>query len=223
MDEAHSMIHEPVHVEAAGIEPIRTAYDSLAGSYDRRWRHYIDLSLTKVIHALALRGDECILDVACGTGELERRLLSRWPALFLTGIDVSPAMLTEAQRKNSGRQIVWLDADAASLPLPDSYFDVVVCANSFHYFRNPTTCLREFRRVLVPGGRLILVDWCDDYLLCKLCSVWLRFTDPAFYGTYTTRACRDLLAAAHLDVVHCERFKAGWLWGMMLLVATPRG
>jgi ubiquinone/menaquinone biosynthesis C-methylase UbiE len=50
------------------------AYDSLAQVYDRRWRSYIDVSLGKVVSAQFLEGNERILDVACGTGELERWL-----------------------------------------------------------------------------------------------------------------------------------------------------
>ena len=52
------------------------AYDSLAPSYDQRWRSYIDVSLAKVLSAVSLEGDERILDVACGTGELERRMVA---------------------------------------------------------------------------------------------------------------------------------------------------
>src|SRR5215471_6406351 len=96
-------------------------------------------------------------------------------------------MLRQAVRKQIGSQVFWAQAEAGRLPLADATFDSVVCANSFHYFRLPVGALREMGRVLRPGGSLVLVDWCDDYLTCKLCSLWLRLTDPAFYRTYTLR------------------------------------
>jgi hypothetical protein len=65
---------------------------------------------------------------------------------------------------------------------------------------------------------LVLLDWCDDYWMCKLCSLWLRLTDRAFYRMYTTRACRNMLLEAGFDVVGAERFRAGWPWGLMLFV-----
>jgi hypothetical protein len=79
-------------------------------------------------------------------------------------------------------------------------------------------CLHEFQRSLVSTGTLVLVDWCDDYLMCKLCSLWLKLTDPDFFCTYTMRACREMLQEAGFCVAHSERFKVGWLWGMMMFV-----
>lgn len=108
-----------------------------------------------------------------------------------------------------------MQAEVRRLPFPDGLFDHVICANSFHYFRTPVECLREMRRVMRPGGELVLVDWCDDYLVCKLCSLWLRLTDPAFYRTYSLAACEKLLHEADLEVRGRERFRIDWLWGLM--------
>ena len=74
------------------------------------------------------------------------------------------------------------------------------------------------RRVLRPGGTLLLVDWCDDYLSCKLCSYWLRIVDSAFYRTYSLRSCEALLGEAGLEVLSAERFRISWLWGLMRLI-----
>ena len=74
------------------------------------------------------------------------------------------------------------------------------------------------RRVLRPGGTLLLVDWCDDYLSCKLCSFGLRLADAAFYRTYSLRSCDALLREAQLEVVASERFRINWLSGFMPLV-----
>lgn len=74
------------------------------------------------------------------------------------------------------------------------------------------------RRVLRPGGTLLLIDWCDDYLSCKLCSYWLRISDAAFYRTYSLHSCDDLLRAAQFEMMSSERFRINWLWGLMRLV-----
>jgi len=200
------------------LEPVRLAYDSLAPSYDKRWRYYLDFSLSPVISALALEGHERILDVACGTGELERRLFARWANLRIIGVDLCPKMLAQAQAKHIAGAVTWIEGDASNLPIPDSHFDVVICANSFHYFRKPMDSLKEIWRCLAPSGRLILVDWCDDFWMCKLCSLWLRLADPAFFCTYTLQTGRSMLVDAGFDVLRSERFKVSWLWGMMLLV-----
>lgn len=199
-------------------EAVRETYDRLAPAYDRRWRPYIDATLRAVVDALPCQGHEHLLDVACGTGELERMLLARWPKLRITGVDLSPRMLEQARQKLAGATVTWLVGDAASLRLPEASFDLVICANSFHYFTRPREALREMHRVMRPAGTLLLVDWCDDYLACKLCSLWLRWTDPAFVQTYSLRRCQQMLTEEGLVVVEASRFRTGWIWGLMRCV-----
>ena len=93
----------------ASVEPVKVAYDSLAPTYDRRWRSYIDVSLAKVLSAQSLLGNERILDVACGTGELERRLFARWPRLHVTAVDLCPRMLAQAQEKHIAGIVAWIE------------------------------------------------------------------------------------------------------------------
>lgn len=198
-----------VHADA------RRSYDALAPSYDTRWSKYIDATLALALESLDLGGHERLLDVGCGTGELERRLLARWPMLRITGVDVSANMLRQAADKQTSTALVAAVADR--LPLAGDSVDVAICANAFHYFRQPAEALAEMRRVLRPGGRLVLVDWCDDYLSCKLCSIWLRWTDPAFYRTYSLADCRRLLEGSGIAVQHGFRRRIDWLWGLMSL------
>ncbi len=58
-------------------EPVRKEYDRIAPHYDHRWRPYIDATLLTVLEAVQLSGREKVLDVPCGTGELDQRLISR--------------------------------------------------------------------------------------------------------------------------------------------------
>ncbi len=83
--------------------------------------------------------------------------------------------------------------------------------------------MAENHRILRPDGRFVLVDWCDGYLTCKLCSPWRWLTGPAFHETYTLRSCRSLLEESGFEVTHAERFRVGWMWGMMSLVCRRRG
>ena len=200
-------------------QTVRQEYDRLAEEYDWRWRRYVEDTLRSVLEATDFQGNENVLDVPCGTGELERRLLERWPDLSLVGCDLSEGMLRQAQSKEIGRRVTWIQADASRLPFAAESFDAVICANSFHYFRAPARSLAEIHRVLRPAGRLILVDWCDDYLSCKLCSLWLRQTDPAFHRTYSLRACRRLLEEAGFRIDGAQRYRVGWIWGLMRFVA----
>jgi ubiquinone/menaquinone biosynthesis C-methylase UbiE len=202
----------------AEMAAVRREYDGLAADYDRRWRTYVDTTLEAVVGSVHLQGQERVLDIACGTGELERLALARWPGLQIVGTDISLGMLRQALTKKLNSNASWVLAAAARLPLQDCCFDYAICANSFHYFCTPLTALQEVHRVLRPNGQFVLVDWCDDYSSCKLCSVWLRLTDPAFSRTYTMRACRSLLEQAGFEVVQADHFRVKWIWGMMRFV-----
>lgn len=194
-------------------------YDALAHVYDRRWRRYLEGAIQAALTDLQLTGAERVLDVPVGTGEPAHRLLSAWPNLRLTGVDYSRRMLQQAKRKLPAA-VPLACCDAATLPFADASFDLVACLSSFHYFREPTAALGEFRRVLRPGGRLLLLDWCDDHWACKLCSLWLRWTDAAFVRTYSQSACRGLLQDNGYRVSESRLFKVDRLWGLMRFLAV---
>jgi len=198
------------HRNAAGAE-----YDRLAEVYDQRWRRYIDVTLDALLQWLDPCQGQRILDLACGTGELERAALARWPNLEFVGLDLSRQMLRRARAKLGSEQTLLIQGDTGHLPLETGSFDHVVTANSFHCFQTPHECLAEIHRVLRPGGRLTLVDWCDDYWTCKVCGLWLRLTDPAHFRTYTLRACTSMLEAAGFTVRRAERFRTLAIWGLM--------
>lgn len=83
---------------------VRRVYDSLAASYDARWKKYIDATLSLAVEALDLTGQERLLDVACGTGELERRLQERWPPQPMsptTSLSLGPFAAEAWQARNA--------------------------------------------------------------------------------------------------------------------------
>jgi SAM-dependent methyltransferase len=108
-----------------------------------------------VLHALGrgTRGRR-VLDVGCGTGELLRRVTAAFPGTKVVGCDFSAGMLRRAAAKGGTAQ--WVRGDACRLPFRSAAFDVVLSTEAFHWFPDQDHALREFRRVLVPGGRLLV-------------------------------------------------------------------
>ena len=160
-----------------------------------------------------------VLDVGCGTGELLMRLRAKYPDAILAGLDPVPEMLEVASNKLSGREDLRVGY-ADSLPWASGSYDIVVSCNMFHYISHPVEALNEMARVIRPGGALVLTDWCDDYLACRLCNLYLRFTNRAFYKTYRESECKALLRQAGFSAIHFERYKINWLWGLMTAVVT---
>lgn len=205
---------------ATSPEAVRQTYDRLAHQYDKRWSFYVDATLRATLEVICLDASDRVLDLACGTGALEERISRQSPSVRCIGVDVSFAMLRQASAKSLAKVTGWCQAEGSRLPFHDSAFDLVICANSFHYFSEPSTVLAQVHRLLRPGGTFVLVDWCDDYWTCKLCSLWLRRFDPAFHRTYSLKACDELLRDAHFDILQARRFRISWLWGLMRFVCV---
>ncbi len=100
-----------------------------------------------------------VLEIACGTGLVTRRLRERLhPAVRLVATDLSDAMLSYARGKVQGK-IDWKPADAAKLPFGDAEFGAAVCAFGVMFVPDKKAAFREARRVLKPGGVLLFNVW----------------------------------------------------------------
>jgi len=102
-----------------------------------------------------LQAGESVLDVACGTG-IVARLASRkvGPEGSVSGLDVNPGMLTVARSLDEFTE--WYEAGAEAIPLSDDTFDVVLCQMGLQFMEDRVVAMQEMRRVLAPGGRLLL-------------------------------------------------------------------
>ncbi len=203
------------------MDPVVKEYSQAARNYDRKWSFYVEATTRETISRLALRPADRVLDVGCGTGELLSRLAAKHPEVTLAGLDPVPEMLAMAKAKLSTKvdlRVGWANA----LPWPDASFDMVVSCNMFHYITHPIAAVREMDRVLVPGGRLLITDWCDDYLMCRMCTAYLRLMSKAHFKTYREDECAALLREAGHAQPRIERYKISWLWGLMTAVAQKQ-
>jgi ubiquinone/menaquinone biosynthesis C-methylase UbiE len=201
------------------VDPVVKEYSAAAKDYDEQWSFYVDGTTRATMSRLEIAPTASVLDVGCGTGELLVRLAAKYPNARLSGLDPVPEMLAVGRTKLS--ENVDLRAGWANeLPWPDGAFDVVVSCNMFHYISHPVAAVQEMERVLRPGGRFVITDWCDDYLACRLCTAYLRLVSKAHYKTYRQAECVALLReAGHADA-KVERYKINWLWGLMTAIAV---
>jgi ubiquinone/menaquinone biosynthesis C-methylase UbiE len=198
---------------------VRAEYDALAPHYERRWSGYIAASMEETLKRVHPIKGERVLDVGCGTGMLLERIVDRYPDSEVTGVDLSPAMVAQARRRLPQR-VTLEAADAEALPFSTHSFDLVLSVSSFHFWPAPKDALAELRRVLRPGGRLAITDWCDEYLACRICDRILRLVNPAHQRIYGRSECAALLAGAGFQVSSLERYRISWLWGLMTAMAT---
>ena len=112
----------------------------------------------------APRSGERVLDIACGTGIVARIAADRvGTAGRVAGVDLNPSMLEVAARESSSSRpsIDWLEARAESVPLEAESFDLVLCQQGLQFFPDRLAALREMRRLIAQGGRVLISVWRD--------------------------------------------------------------
>ena len=151
-------------------------FEAWAGTYDRSLLNYFMFrpSYMAIMEEVARWYAEHhrpfrLLDIGCGTGTLAGWLAaSPWP-ISMVGMDFAESMCHEAAAKaaragatNCAR---FATGDSEHLPFADGSFDLVTCSNSFHHYPHQQAVVQEMRRVLRPGGRLVLIDGFRDNII----------------------------------------------------------
>jgi ubiquinone/menaquinone biosynthesis C-methylase UbiE len=153
-----------------------------------------------------------ILDVGCATGRLLVRLAEAG-ATHLCGVDLAPRIVEVAAAKLSKATppVDLRTADAEDrLPSDDDTFDAATLSAVLHHFFRPLEALVEIRRVLRPGGRLIVLDACFFPAVRQILNLAFRLVPhDGDYHFYSPRAAARLLAAAGFDVRYVRRSGCG--------------
>jgi ubiquinone/menaquinone biosynthesis C-methylase UbiE len=146
------------YVPAAGRSFLTPVYDAVNAVTMRQgaWRPVL------VDRAFGSGAPRRILDLGCGTGQMALEILRRYPNVELIGVDGDPDVLRRARSRadSAGLRLGLHEARAERLPLGDASVDCVISTLLFHHLApaGKREALAEARRVLVPGGRLLICD-----------------------------------------------------------------
>lgn len=117
----------------------------------------------KVLEPLELELGLAVADVGCGAGYFAAPLAEAvGPAGTVFAVDTSPEMLAQARANLESRSHTGVDfilSTESEVPLPDHRVQAALVANTLHEADAPGALFRELRRILAPGGRLLVVEW----------------------------------------------------------------
>lgn len=210
-----------------------SAYES--GSFNRRLRFFLPY-----LDRFVAQGTRW-LDAGCGSGVLARQVASR--GALVTAVDASPAMIAQGDAAQAPHSAIafQLIRSIESLPFPDGAMDGVLCSSVLEYVDDPRTALREFSRVLAPGGvavitvpnRLSLIR--SGQAIARRCGKllgrsWFSYLDVS-KQSFTARQITKLLSDSGFGIEEIAGFspflpkvlvplRMGALW---LVVARRRG
>jgi demethylmenaquinone methyltransferase/2-methoxy-6-polyprenyl-1,4-benzoquinol methylase len=175
--------------EATAAQSVRRMFNSIAPRYDFL-NHLLSANVDRLWWnrtARRFRGvladpDATILDICCGTGDMTMAMLKLRPrgAEPILAADFARAMLNRGAQKFDTRKpgnatAIALEADALHLPIRSGSLDLIVTAFGFRNLANYESGLREFHRVLKPGGQLGILDFSEpDGLIGKVYAVYFR-------------------------------------------------
>lgn len=154
---------------ASGFGGASKTYDSAS----RLQKRMGDAMLSRIPEAFE---PESVLDLGCGTGWFTRKLIARYPQARITGADLSPGMLAQAEAATVAAGVSWLNADAEQLPLANESVDLVFSNLMVQWSQRPEVVLAECQRVLRPGGLLVMSTLVDGTLR-ELKQAWAK-ADP---------------------------------------------
>jgi ubiquinone/menaquinone biosynthesis C-methylase UbiE len=194
----------------------RTFSDNAAENYERYFVPAIGAPIARdLVERAALRAGERVLDVACGTGIVARLATEEVGVTgTVAGLDVNPGMLAVARSVTpEDVTIDWHEASAEAMPLPDGVFDVVLCQMGLQFVPDKAAALAEMRRVLAPGGRLVLnAPGPTPPPLAAMAEALATHVDPevagfvhAVFSLHDPEELRELLDTAGFDDVIVER------------------
>ncbi len=207
-------------IDAANTQAVKMRYDRIASIYDlveemmegrvKEWRS----------RAWSLVQGRHILEVGVGTG---RNIPYHPEKLQITGIDISDRMLARAQErlKGSSRSTDLRQMDAQAMDFPDDSFDGAIATCVFCSVPDPVQGLREVKRVVKPGGSLVLLEHgqTNNALLNRLLDV----IDPLMSPLMGAHINRDTLGNIRSAGIEIERVEYLSRTGMFKLIVARVG
>src|SRR5574337_95874 len=199
---------------------LKETFDTVSGGYDNKALRFFPDSARHMAGLLKLRGDEHVLDVACGTGHAALALAPLLPRGRVTAVDFSAGMLDQARKKaasvNAGN-IEFIEGDMTALGFPAGTFDTAVCAFGIFFVEDMDRQLAHIASVVKPGGGITISSFQKNYfyplkdlMTDRLKSYGVQMPHQTWKRIANETGCRELFEKAGLQDVQVGRKNIGY-------------
>jgi ubiquinone/menaquinone biosynthesis C-methylase UbiE len=157
----------------------------------------------KVLRGMtSINSIENALEIGCGNGSGTEIIKKYFSASSITGVDMDEKMIGIAQKRNKDSTISFKVMDASILDFPDNHFDAVFDFAIIHHIPNWKDCLSELKRVLKPGGELILEDLSLNSFINGTGKLWRRISVHPYENMYTPKEFTYFLQEIGFEIIH---------------------
>ncbi len=206
-------------LEQHSKKAVQETFNTVAEGYDGSSLRFFSRSAANMSALLGLRGDEEVLDVACGTGNATLAIAPLLRTGTITAVDFSSGMLAQAKKKADEKgltNIQFLERDMQDLGF-QSRFDVAVCAFGIFFVLDMERQLAHIASTVKPGGRVMTTNFEESYFnpmremfMTRLSSYGIQNQPQAWKRIAHEEGCRHLFESAGLSDIHVEKRDVGY-------------
>lgn len=197
-------------------------YDKLANKYDKQYQSYLRHTHEKLLSKLELSSTDEILDCSAGTGLLAQEIIDKFgiPHRLVLN-DPSPKMQERAKyRLRYEKDVEFTSHFSEELPFEDGSFTQVICLNSFHYYTHQQRVIKNFNKVLKPGGTLWMLDW-NRTGSFKITNKFIDWLSPENINSRTLDELKSMLSDQNFEVIDEDTWGYRW-WNFLFVRAVLR-
>lgn len=204
---------------------VKDEYLGIAKNYDTVWSHYTHITLDEIRKYLPSNLDSFnILDYGCGTGEFIIKALMNFNNINkIVGFDPSLTMLEIAANKLSNMDDTYkitLTSEASDIASLNQKFDLIVCSNVFHYFKNPQNELKKFKDLITDDGLIILLDYSKSSFFAHYFEWLIKIYDTLHIKAYSKNQAEEQLNLSGLKILESKKFRVSFLWKCWIFKTT---
>ncbi len=200
------------------MEGVKKTFDTVSGGYDKPALRFFPISAENLADFMKLEGCEQVLDLATGTGNAAFAIAKHLPQGKVTGIDLSPGMLSQARTKGKGKgNVEFMEMDLQNLSFPERHFDAISCAFGIFFLDDMEGALKHVLTRVKQGGKIVMCGFAEGSfepnsgLLCdRLAHHGVKRPETPWMRLGSETKWRELLGLAGLTDIEIVRKDCGY-------------